>query len=208
MPVFDRIAGDDLLERVRAELGDLATDSKLNYEHVAIWCRPENLVEVATRLRDGKGLQLRFFTFLSAIDRSELTVEGEGQPAPQAQAPEEGAVEVPEAGTDVHQPPTGKLEVLVHLYSPDHAIHVDIHVPLGAPVCPSLTGVFRGAHWHERETHEMFGIHFDGHPRLVNLYLPEDFEGHPLLKSFKLPTRIVKDWPGAKDPEEAAAGGR
>jgi NADH:ubiquinone oxidoreductase subunit C len=55
----------------------------------------------------------------------------------------------------------------------------------------------------------MFGIDFEGHPRLVNLYLTEDFEGNPGLKSFKLPARTtVKDWPGAKDPEEAAAGGR
>jgi NADH-quinone oxidoreductase subunit C len=54
----------------------------------------------------------------------------------------------------------------------------------------------------------MFGIDFEGHPGLINLYLPEDFDGHPGLRSFKLPSRFVKDWPGAKDPEEAAGGGR
>ncbi|MCA1709307.1 MAG: NADH-quinone oxidoreductase subunit C, partial [Actinobacteria bacterium] len=125
-------------------------------------------------------LGLEFFTFITAIDRSEFADE------------------------------PGGLEVLVHLYSPDRAIHVNIHVPLDAdnPTCPTLTGLFRGSDWHERETAEMFGIHFEGHPKLVNLYLPEDFEGHPLLRSFKIPTRLVKDWPGAKDPEEAAAGGR
>ena len=46
-------------------------------------------------------------------------------------------------------------------------------------------GVFRGAEWHEREAMEMYGIDFDGHPRLVNLYLPEDFEGHPGLRSLQ-----------------------
>jgi NADH-quinone oxidoreductase subunit C len=87
---------------------------------------------------------------------------------------------------------------------------VNVHVPLdfNRPECPSITDVYVGAQWHERETWEMFGIDFPGHPRLVNLYLPEDFEGHPLLKSFKLPSRSVKEWPGAKDPEEATAGGR
>jgi NADH:ubiquinone oxidoreductase subunit C len=55
----------------------------------------------------------------------------------------------------------------------------------------------------------MYGIDFEGHPRLVGLYLPEDFDGHPGLRSFKLPSRsLVKEWPGAKDPDEAAAGGR
>ena len=48
---------------------------------------------------------------------------------------------------------------------------------------------------------------FEGHPRLVGLYLPEDFDGHPGLKSFKLPTRtLVKAWPGAKDPAAASSG--
>jgi NADH:ubiquinone oxidoreductase subunit C len=54
----------------------------------------------------------------------------------------------------------------------------------------------------------MFGVEFEGNSNLSNLYLPEDFEGHPLLRSFKLPSRFVKAWPGAKDPEEASAGGR
>jgi NADH:ubiquinone oxidoreductase subunit C len=87
---------------------------------------------------------------------------------------------------------------------------VNVHVPVDpeSPECPSITAVFRGALWQERECHEMFGIVFDGHPGLSNLYLPEDFEGHPGRRSFKLPSRAVKDWPGAKDPDEAAAGGR
>jgi NADH-quinone oxidoreductase subunit C len=89
----------------------------------------------------------------------------------------------------------------------DHLLLVT-YLDREAAAVASIADVYAGAGWHERETHEMFGIDFPGHPRLVNLYLPEDFEGHPLLKSFKLPGRVVKEWPGAKDPEEAAAGGR
>jgi len=183
-----RVSAEESMERVRSALADLPSEIGSDFGNVVLTVRPENLVETVRILRDQEDLRFHFFTFLSGVDRS--------------------AVEKSDDETDegVHR----GLEVLIHLYSPEHVMHVTIHVPLpleGA-VCPSITDVFAGALWHERETWEMFGITFNGHPRLVNLYLPEDFEGNPLLKSFKLPSRVIKPWPGAKDPEEAAAGGR
>lgn len=70
------------------------------------------------------------------------------------------------------------------------------------PRLPSITGVYPGASWHERETHEMFGIGFDGHPGLAPLLLPDGFEGHPLRKEYVLAARAAKPWPGAKEPGE------
>ncbi|PKW26376.1 NADH-quinone oxidoreductase subunit C [Phycicoccus duodecadis] len=72
---------------------------------------------------------------------------------------------------------------------------------------PSLTAVFAGAAWHERETHEMFGIGFDGFDDgsglgLRPLLLPDGFEGTPLRKSFQLAARASKPWPGGKEPGE------
>ena len=100
------------------------------------------------------------------------------------------------------------FEVLVVVFSLTFGATVVAHVrlPADAPSIPSLTSVYSGADWHERECAEMFGIDFEGHPNLVKLYLPEDFEGHPLRKSFRLASRRFKPWPGAKDEEEAAAG--
>ncbi|MGW6202761.1 NADH-quinone oxidoreductase subunit C [Streptomyces sp. NPDC055089] len=80
-------------------------------------------------------------------------------------------------------------------------------VPHEAAVLPTAIGVYAGADWHERETHEMFGIGFDGHPHLVLLLLPEGFEGHPLRKDFVLAARVAKAWPGAKEPGESEHGG-
>jgi NADH-quinone oxidoreductase subunit C len=70
------------------------------------------------------------------------------------------------------------------------------------PTIPTLVEVFGGANWHEREAAEMFGIVFDGHPNLKNLYLPDEFEGHPLRKTFPLLSREVKPWPGTVDVED------
>ena len=65
----------------------------------------------------------------------------------------------------------------------------------------SWVPVFAGADWHERETWEMFGITFDGHPGLRHMYLPGDFEGNPLRKDYPLVSRMVKPWPGIVDVE-------
>ena len=94
--------------------------------------------------------------------------------------------------------------VVTHLYSPIHRHHVLLRtvVPRDNPVVPSCSGIFRGANWHEREAWEMFGIVFDGHPNLVKLLLSDEFEGHPLRKEFVLASRVVKPWPGAKEPGE------
>ena len=54
--------------------------------------------------------------------------------------------------------------------------------------CPSLTGLYRGALWMERECHELFGIRFEGHPDLRRLLLPEDWEGYPLRKDYAVDT--------------------
>ncbi|GGS70345.1 hypothetical protein GCM10010222_09130 [Streptomyces tanashiensis] len=80
-------------------------------------------------------------------------------------------------------------------------------VPHDAPVLPTAIGIYAGAGWHERETHEMFGVAFEGHPHLVPLLLPENFEGHPLRKDFVLAARVAKAWPGAKEPGESHDGG-
>lgn len=61
---------------------------------------------------------------------------------------------------------------------------VRVRVPRAEPGVPTISAIHPGANWHERETHEFFGIKFEGHPYLVPLLLPEDADFHPLLKDF------------------------
>jgi len=53
------------------------------------------------------------------------------------------------------------------------------------PEIPTISHIYQGANWHERETHDFFGIKFTGHPNLIPLLLPEDADFHPLRKDFK-----------------------
>jgi NADH-quinone oxidoreductase subunit C len=97
------------------------------------------------------------------------------------------------------------FSVVAHVWSPAERQHLLIRtrVPRAEPRLATATGVYRGANWHERETYEMFGVRFEGHPNLVPLLLPEEFEGHPLRKEFVLAARAAKPWPGAKEPGES-----
>ena len=100
------------------------------------------------------------------------------------------------------------FRVVVHLArlgTPVEHVIVRTRVPRAAPVLASLVPVLPGAAWHERETHEMFGIKFTDGTALETLLLPEGFEGHPLRKDFVLVSRVAKPWPGAKDPGESDA---
>ncbi|MYS94903.1 MULTISPECIES: NADH-quinone oxidoreductase subunit C, partial [Streptomyces] len=108
----------------------------------------------------------------------------------------------------VDEPGTG-LRVTAHVaaLSPLRRLLLRTTVPHEAPTLPSAVGVYAGAAWHERETHEMFGVTFEGHPALDHLLLPENFEGHPLRKDFVLAARVAKAWPGAKEPGESEHGG-
>ncbi|MBW8485095.1 NADH-quinone oxidoreductase subunit C [Actinomadura parmotrematis] len=98
--------------------------------------------------------------------------------------------------------------IVVHVYSLErrHHLLVRTRVPRAEPALPTAVGVYRGANWHERETAEMFGVAFEGHPNPLPLLLPDGFEGHPLRKEFVLAARVAKAWPGAKEPGESGHG--
>ena len=99
--------------------------------------------------------------------------------------------------------------VVAHVWSTTakHGLLVRTRLPRAEPALATVVDVYPGAAWHERETHEMFGVDFPGHPHLVPLLLPPEFEGYPLRKDFVLASRVAKAWPGAKEPGESHVEG-
>jgi len=95
-------------------------------------------------------------------------------------------------GVDMYRPEE-RFEVVYNLYSLRNREYVRLKVPVDEQdlTVPTVTGVWPGANWHERETYDMFGIVFTGHPDLRRLYMPEEFEYFPLRKDF--PTMGIPD---------------
>ena len=80
----------------------------------------------------------------------------------------------------------GQMEVVYDYFHPTRNLRVVVRarVPRENPEVPTISKVFPGANWHERETHDFFGIRFLGHPDLTPFLLPEDATYHPLRKDF------------------------
>ena len=162
---------EELAELFRERLGDRVSDTVVAYGQLVMTVEPESYADVARLCKEDPALDFDFFDFLSGVDLGE----------------------------------DNGFAVITHLYSVGHRHHLTLRTvaPGGRdnPKVPTLTDVYLGANWHERETYDMFGIEFEGHPQLLPRILTiESFEGWPLRKDFFLTTREVKPWPGLKEP--------
>lgn len=94
------------------------------------------------------------------------------------------------------------FEIVLSLWSARrlHRVFLKTMVDRNDPRLGTVSHIWHGANWCERETWELFGIDFEGHPNLVKLLLPVEFDGFPLRKDFVLMTREAKEWPGEKEP--------
>jgi NADH-quinone oxidoreductase subunit C len=115
-----------------------------------------SIVEVCTFLKTAPGAEFNLLADVSGVDR--------------------GIEEEP------------RFEVNYHLFSVSLKHRVRLKVLLGGddPRVETVTGVWRTANWHERETYDLMGIIFDGHPDLRRILMPDDETGHPLRKDYPL----------------------
>jgi NADH-quinone oxidoreductase subunit C len=94
--------------------------------------------------------------------------------------------------TGLDKPADATIELVYRLFSPAHhaAVVLRVGLPRDAARVPTVSDLFRTADWHERETAELFGVTFEGHPDPRRLLLPDDLEGFPLRKDFSHPNMI------------------
>ncbi|MEU5402692.1 NADH-quinone oxidoreductase subunit C [Streptomyces sp. NPDC005963] len=176
---------------------DATADS--SYGLLTVDVPPASWIAALETARDQLGCT--YFDWLSAVDEPGTGFRICAHVVALGGPPPAGAIDGDSSGAEVraeHASPGG-VQV--------RRLMLRTTVPHDAPVLPTAREVYAGADWHERETHEMFGVEFTDHPHLVPLLLPEGFEGHPLRKDFVLAARVAKAWPGAKEPGESEHGG-
>ena len=209
-----------LLEDLTTRLGDAVVGSHIRSGDLWIRVRPDAWVRAA---RECKAMSFDYFCYLSGIDWLPHTwpnpkvIEGvtpdagdEGAIPDDPNAVEESESEEQPAGGEIVSGFAGgdtRFQVIARLYSTIRHIGVTLKADLDDvnPQIESWTTEYPGADWCERETWEMFGFDFAGHPNLVKLYLPGEFEGFPMRKDFPLLAREVKPWPGLVDVEQFPA---
>ncbi len=186
----------ELLARLQVELGDAIVEHDVAFGDVVVRVRPDAWRRAAQVCRDR--LACDYLSYVAGIDWMPAPViaeEGSGDTSAPVQPREQTAGVAGSAG---------RFQVFAIVESTQRArwrAVLKTDVDEGDMRAESWVPVYPGADWHERETWEMFGITFDGHPSLRHLYLPSEFEGHPLRKDFPLLAREVKPWPGLVDVE-------
>ena len=207
-----------LLEALTSELGDSLVASHLEPGR-DLWIRvaTDSWTETADYLRNRQ--RFRFFDWLSAIDwkqspfgRSLDAAVDTAAEAAQASGDDDGGGGEKAAGGYTGTGADGvtggstRFQVFARVYSLSTGLGLTLKAdvpegPDGELAVGTWIDTYPGAAWHERETHEMFGITFIGNGDMRHLYLPTDFEGNPLRKDFPLLARLVKPWPGIVDVE-------
>jgi len=193
---------ESIVESLRAAIGDDLLEVHL-VPNDDLWVRvsAEAWRQAGQALRD-QGFD--YFCFLSAIDWLPSPF-GRGEDDPSAE-PVEAEDDGPAEMTQGYAGGSSRFQMLARVSDLRRHVGVTIKADVDdSMVVESWIPVYAGANWHERETHEMFGIGFAGHPDLRNMYLPGDFEGYPLRKDFPLLSRMVKPWPGIVDVEPMPA---
>ena len=167
------MSGEEFLDRLKKKFGNSITGSKLGVLDPWIEIAPDALVEVCRYLRDEPDLQFDMLNCISVVDYFEPD---------------------PKKAKKVDWEP--HLEVVYHLSSISHKVTLVLKVmlprwkgdqPGELPEVPSVFEIWKTADWHERETYDLSGVRFTGHPDLRRILCPEDWVGHALRKDYEMP---------------------
>ncbi len=180
-----------LIESVRDHFPNAVSASHSYRGDATVVLGRQSLLEVARFLKEDSDFEMNFLMDLSAVDYSEFGK----RPAPAFFASSGVAVkpspQIPDEDPWPGPPAESRFAVVYHFYSTaqKHRLRLVVPVEEADAEVDSLTSLWPGADWLEREVWDMFGIKFRGHPNLKRILMYEEFEGHPLRKDYPVNKR-------------------
>jgi NADH-quinone oxidoreductase subunit C len=165
--------GPSFVEQLDRALPGAVTGSRLDAIDPWIEIAPERLVDVCRWLKESAEVRFDSLQCITAVDWFEAD-----------------AKKAAKTGWEPH------TELVYHLWSTPSRVSLVLKVKLPRwqdgvpgrlPEVGSVSHVWRGANWHEREVYDLSGVHFAGHPDLRRILCPDDWEGHPLRKDYQMP---------------------
>ena len=184
-----------LIASVMDRFADSVSASHTYRGDATVILQPESLLEVARFLKEEPALQMNLLVDLTAVDYSAFGKS----PAPAFFASSGVAVrpspQIPDEDPWPGPPSPSRFVVVYHFFSMAHKHRLRLEVPVEEATADrpaavdSLTSLWPGANWLEREVWDMFGIGFRGHPDLKRILMYEEFEGHPLRKDYPVKKR-------------------
>ena len=180
-----------LIELVKERFPDAVRASHSYRGDETVVLHREYLLELARFLKGDPAMQMNFLMDLTAVDYSAFGKN----PAPAFFASSGVSVspsdQIPDEDPWPGPPGEARFVVAYHFFSLKHKHRLRLLVPLveAKPELDSLTSLWAGADWLEREVWDMFGIRFLGHPNLKRILMYEEFEGHPLRKDYPVNKR-------------------
>ncbi|MFU8818627.1 MAG: NADH-quinone oxidoreductase subunit C [Desulfurivibrio sp.] len=160
----------EIARRLRAAFPAEVVEIKEQHGQAAMVVKRDRIVELLGWLCDTPESRLNHLRDLCGVDNKNREIEG-----------------------------LSRFEVVYNLWSIElrHGLRVRAQVPEDDPRIDSVTSLWSGADWHERECYDLMGITFAGHPNLRRILLPEDWSGHPLRKDY--PLRGEQEWSGMEE---------
>ena len=180
-----------LIESVTDHFPDAVSASHTYRGDATVVLGRQSLLEMARFLKEDPAFEMNFLMDLTAVDYSAF---GKG-PTPAFFASSGVAVspssQIPDEDPWPGPPAESRFAVVYHFYSTAHKHRLRLVIPVeeADAEVDSLTPLWPGADWLEREAWDMFGINFRGHPNLKRILMYEGFEGHPLRKDYPVKKR-------------------
>lgn len=158
-----RLSNEEIVTEIVAQYGESVFEFEEPKQLLTFAAKADKIVELIQFLRDSDRLRFIFLTDITAVHFPDVKDR--------------------------------ELCVVYHLHSFENGVRlrIKVYLPLNAPKIPTMTGLFAGANWMERETYDFYGINFEGHPNLKRILNIDEMDYFPMRKEYALEDATRED---------------